>query len=335
MILIIQGMCMGAADIVPGISGGTMAFIMGIYEKLLLSINSINYANLRLLSHLQFRKFFENVEWKFLLALLTGICFSFLSLANLFHYILNDPIWRIYLYSAFLGLIAASVYFCAKQIPEWKGIHFVLLGIGMMIAWKLTNSSIDLSHLRQNTEASGLNPWLMFCGAIAVTALLLPGISGSYMLTILGVYPSVIGALADFTKHLKLLTIDWEALSLLSNLGIGILIGGVLFSRVVYWLLKHYHGMTIALMTGFMVGAIKSIWPFWSYTQVTSPLKVERGVILQLQEAYIPSSSDPHLWIGIACAVCGCAAVITIERLARKSLVINNPAPINDADYTS
>lgn len=384
-LLMLQGICMGAADIVPGISGGTMAFIMGIYERLLLSINTFSLTNLKLLTSLQFRQFFQNIAWEFLLALGFGIFTAFLLLANALHAILNDPIWRTYLYAAFMGLIIASIYFCAKQIPKWTLLHIFGLLAGIVAAFFLTtisfkaneelwdvSSPIALSHdvdtspynydksrqvfvgVNQATLSAMLakgvivsetmtynmakeplpvkevigtyhhttvDYWLIFCGVVAVTALLLPGISGSYMLTVLGVYPLVIGALADFTYHLKHFRFDVDAFSILGHIALGVMIGGVIFARGISWLLKHYKSTTISIMTGFMIGALKAVWPFWTYEYYLNPLKVDKGVLLELKEVYMPPLNDPTLWLAVGCAFCGAALVLVIEWMAnRKTL---------------
>lgn len=383
--LFVCGICMGAADIVPGISGGTMAFIMGIYEDLLKSLSSINLTSLNHLFRFRLRAFFSSVGWEFLLALLSGIAFSFITLVHFFDSILNHEIYRTYLYAGFVGLIAASVAFCAKQLPHWQFKHVIAMGLGMVIAFFISGAEppqlysepsyhvyLELKHshssqkqlknyhqetqmllnvpesvleamlakslisketkvFSQRLQKEGvagdfvegkllhrLDLWLVLCGAIAVTALLLPGISGSYMLTILGVYSLAIGALADFLSSIKSRAFDLDAFMVLTSLSIGIIIGGMLFSRVVSWLLDNFHQITIASLTGFMIGAMRSVWPFWTFDHVLLPLKPERGPILKLAAPLLPDIYSSSFWISIAFAISGFTLVFVIEFLAQQ-----------------
>lgn len=362
------GMCMGAADIVPGISGGTVAFIMGFYNQLIDGIKNFSLSN-----------FSQN---KFLLALILGISISLISLVRFFDFLLGHETYRIYLYASFLGLILASVVFCAKQIEKWSLGTLIAFGLGITIAVLLTGTALKVnaheplydlyipikatqkqltnydvsrqslvavpqstiaamlakgllepetkafSHEKQ-TEGSiaslmafTLTPnhfdvWIIFCGAMAISAMLLPGISGSYLLTIFGVYPLVITALADVVEAAKSLTIDMEGITLLSNLLLGIIIGGLVFSRVASWLLAQYRNFSIALLTGFMIGALESVWPFWSYEYVLNPLKLERGAQLQVVDPILPEMGWT-LALSVLAMMAGFALVLLVEYLANR-----------------
>lgn len=317
--LVLCGICMGAADIVPGISGGTMAFIMGFYEDLLTSIKSLNTKSFALLFSLKFRQFRDVVAWEFLLALLAGISFSFIVLCHGVSYVLGHEVYRVYLYAAFSGLILASVVFCAKLVKTWEFKHVVALLVGGVIAFIFTDTTTTqpTTHYAMTT---GIDWWIVCCGAIAISAMLLPGISGSYLLTVLGTYPIVILALADFVSGLKQWHFDFHAFQILASMAIGIAIGAMLFSRVVTWLLHHYREITIASLTGFMIGAFRSVWPFWSYHYVVNPLRPERGAQLQPLEMLWPDISSLLFWQAIAFAITGFALVFLIEYIAvRKS----------------
>ncbi len=362
------GMCMGAADIVPGISGGTIAFIMGFYSDLLLSIKSLRVKN-----------FIRNPAVKFLGCLLSGIAFSLILLAPLFDQILNHEASRAYLYSGFLGLILASIVLCFKQIEKWYASTFFSLLLGSVLAFVLT--SVNLTPLsneqlydvpvafvteqtitnydaktktilnvpkttveamlakgvitketvlfnqqKQEIMPAGnlsnkaksfisLDLWLVFCGSIAVSALLLPGISGSYLLTILGCYSVAIGALADFIESAKILKFDADAFIVLSSLSIGIGLGAVMFSRVVLWLLNNYRSITISLMTGFMMGALQTVWPFWTYSYFLNPLKLNKGILLTPDFPILPALS-PSLLVSLLLTISGFALVFLVEYLA-------------------
>ena len=379
------GMCMGAADLVPGISGGTIAFIMGIYQGLISSLKSLNPKTLKLLLTCQFRPFFNTVAWEFMLALITGASLSFLLFAEAFDRILNDETYRVCLYAAFMGLILASAVFCAKQVKQWQMSCYAALFIGGVFAFILTGSDLtapaledgyrihlplekvanpskkELLNYREDIEVlsgvsektltamlakgtiipstpvydeqskekgtvvdfvtnlythSKINVWMIICGAIAICAMLLPGISGSYLLTILGAYPMVIGALADFVRSLKQFSFDTDAFFTLFSLALGIVIGAVGFARVLSWLLKHYHDLSIALLTGFMLGALRSVWPYWTYAYELLPLRLEKGPQILVVEPLMPNLDLSTTWVSFAFILAGFATVFVVEALA-------------------
>lgn len=383
------GLLMGAADIVPGVSGGTVAFILGIYEEFLDSIKSFNAQTLGYFLQLKYKKFFTEVKWKFLLCLLSGIVISLLSFAKLVDDILNHELYRSLMYAGFFGLIMASIVYCVKLLKGCSGKDIVALVIGAVIAFALTqpnaksvkddktlfdvpiqraymtHSNIEnvdrerslllgisgdqvaamvskkfitpttlvfdrayadyrqagqIAHYRAQ---SSVDIWLIICGIIAVSAMLLPGISGSYMLQILGVYGLVISALADLGEGLKHFTMEKEALWVLTNLLFGILIGALVFSRIVTYLLNTHRQMTLAALIGFMIGALRSVWPFWSYTYFLHPLKLENGPLLEPLNPIIPSTSDPLLPFAIAISL-GCFIfVYVLEWWANKKALAN------------
>lgn len=297
---------MGAADLVPGISGGTIAFIMGFYKELLISIKSFRIHTI-----------FSSQTTKFLGFLLSGIFLSLILLAPIFDRILNHEVYRTYLYSSFLGLVGASIVLSFKQIEKWHLHLKIALLIGGIIAFMLT--SIEIKPLNSEMLSSFIDPWLIFSGSLAVCALLLPGISGSYLLTILGSYPIVISALADLIQSAKKGVFDTSSFMILANLSVGILFGAILFSRLVLWLLNHYRNLTISLMTGFMIGALPTVWPFWSYSFFTHPLKPEKGLLLHATSPILPTISE--LFIPILLAFFGFALVFLVERQARNRSV--------------
>jgi putative membrane protein len=312
------GICMGAADIVPGISGGTMAFIMGIYEDLIISIKSLTPYAFKQLFLFRFKTFSKLVSWQFLLCLISGITVSFLSVAQLLHYILNHEIYRVYLYSAFLGLTLASIIFCSKQLTHWRGIDFACLFSGATIAFILTGTVLHTSEPLHSYQVAIFDWWLIACGAIAISAMLLPGISGSYLLTILGAYPIVIAALADLTANLQKGALAVSSLFILGNVLVGIILGGLIFSHVVSWLLRNYHNLTIAALTGFMIGALRSVWPFWTLEYFSDPFQPEKGLHLQIIDPILPDISSPLFWNSILLVIGGFALVFLIEFLSEQ-----------------
>ncbi len=385
--LFLFGILMGAADIVPGVSGGTIAFILGIYEEFLESIKSFNTQTLGYFLQLKYKKFFTEVKWKFLLCLLSGIVVSLLSFAKLIDHLLNNELYRSFLYSGFFGLILASIVYCAKLLKGCAGRDIIALVIGATLAFALTqtrNSSVKednslydvpietiyltrsnisnvdpekamllgisadqlvamlakkslspatpvfdraLKEYRQAGQIqhyqaqSSVDIWLIICGIIAVSAMLLPGISGSYLLQVLGVYGLVISALADLAEGLKHFTMEKEAVWVLTNILFGILIGALVFSRVVTYCLANYRQMTLAALIGFMIGAIRSVWPFWSYTYFLHPLKLDEGPLLEPISPVIPSTSDPYFFASIAICFSCFVLMYVIERMAIQKAV--------------
>lgn len=376
----ISGLCMGAADIVPGISGGTVAFILGVYPELLSSLNSFNIDAFKKLLKGECVSFFTSVQWRFLLALVSGIVVSLITLAQFFSDILAHETYRVYLYSGFMGLILASIWYCARQLTVWRSVYLVALLGGALSAYLLTSAVLqpnaqetvynvdigeqDLSQTVVNYQdqhllnvpvttlsamlskgiiqpetqvtkvgsniqvradqvalthfSPSLDLWIICCGAIAISAMLLPGISGSYLLTILGVYGLVIAALADFVRGAKAGIFEMEAFLILASMSIGVVLGAIIFSRVVSWMLSNYHNATIATLTGFMIGAMGSVWPFWTYQYSLLPLKLDKGPQLEVVQPIFPDVSSPLFLKACAFAIAGFALVLVLERVANK-----------------
>lgn len=320
--LIFFGICMGTADIIPGISGGTIAFIMGFYEELLNSIKSINLKSFNQLLRGHYRQFFHMISWKFLLGLTTGIVLAMICLAHTVIYILNHEHYRVLLYATFFGLIIGSSILCGWQLKGWSVSHISIFLMTAIVAFLLTGTAFlqtSPSNSFIQTDASQIfNGWIIFCGAIAISAMLLPGISGSYLLTILGMYPIVLGALADFVLGLTHGKFDMSSFMILTNLLIGIVAGALLFTRCISWLLNRYHDLAIAALTGFMVGALRSVWPFWTYEYKLSPLTPEKGPQLGIVDAILPNFVEPYTWVAIALALLGASAVFILNSIAQK-----------------
>ncbi len=243
IIIALKGMAMGAADAVPGVSGGTIAFISGIYEELITSISNVKLSLLKTLTKDGFVPFWKEVNGNFLLALLSGIIISFVSFMRLAKYLIEQH--PVLIWSFFFGLILVSIYFVGKQITKWKISTVVVLLIGVVVAYYITN----LPSLAANS-----NPfYLLFAGALAICAMILPGISGSFILVILGAYKTLSDALHDWDIKRLILFVAGAVVGLLS------------FSRVLKWLFKNYHNLTLALLTGFIFGSLNKVWP-WKKT---------------------------------------------------------------------
>jgi putative membrane protein len=244
-ILFLKGLGMGSADVVPGVSGGTIAFITGIYEELLRSINSFDATAFQLLFSFKIKEFWHHVNASFLFPLILGILLSALSLAKVIAYLLEQH--PIQLWSFFFGLIIISSISVAKEIDKWSFVTVLSGLIGVVMAYFITVI----------TPASTPDDlWFIFiCGAIAICAMILPGISGSFILLILGKYTFIITSLKDFNTPVIAVFV------------IGCIIGLFTFSRLIAWFLAKFHFHAIALLAGFMLGSLNKIWP-WKVTEL-------------------------------------------------------------------
>lgn len=233
-------MAMGAADVVPGVSGGTIAFISGIYEELITSINTINLELFKILKQKGFKAFWGKVNGNFLLALFAGIFISVFSLAKFLSWLLeNEPIL---LWAFFFGLVFASVLFVGKEIKKWSLLTVIVFLTGAILAFIIT-------ELPPNENVDSL-PYLLLSGALAVCAMILPGISGAFILVLLGSYKTILDAVHE-----------WDV-KIVITVAIGAVFGLLSFARLLKWMFTHYKNLTLALLTGFILGSLNKIWPW-------------------------------------------------------------------------
>lgn len=286
-----KGMCMGAADVIPGVSGGTIAFIMGIYAELLDSIKSVNGEALKLLLKGKIGAFWKHINGTFLASLFAGILISVFSLAKLMKYLLEFhpvPLW-----SFFFGLILASAVYILKGLDKWSIRNIISLLVGVAIG-----AFICLASPGQTPDAL----WFIFLsGAIAICAMILPGISGSFILLLLGKYAFVMEAVS--TLNIPVLVV----------FAAGACIGIVCFSHFLSWLLKKFYMLTIALLSGFMIGSLLKVWP-WKVpgAQEGFDYPALPGTFEQV------TGADPQLLMSIGFMVLGLAIVLLIEFMASK-----------------
>lgn len=240
---------MGAADVIPGVSGGTIAFITGIYDQLIESINSINGTALKLFFSGKFKEFWKHINGSFLVSLFCGILVSVLSLAGLMQYLLeHHPIQT---WAFFFGLIVASSIFILRGIQGWnmKSAMFPVLGVVL---------GIVVCTLSPTQTPDAL--WFIFLsGAIAICAMILPGISGSFILLILGKYKYIMGAITGLTTGAAV----GESLVILCVFAVGAVCGILAFSRLLHWLLARFNKETLMVLAGFIIGSLVKVWP-WS-----------------------------------------------------------------------
>lgn len=239
-LITLKGVAMGAADAVPGVSGGTIALISGIYEELISTISNVNISLIKTFRQDGFKTFWKALNGNFILALLIGILTSFASFMRLAKYLIEEH--PVLIWSFFFGLIIASIFFVGKQIKKWSLATIISLIIGAFAAYYVTTLP---------SMASNSNPLFLFlAGAIAICAMILPGISGSFILVILGAYKTLSDSIHDW---------DFKRIAIFA---VGAVVGLLSFSRVLKWLFKHYHNTTLALLTGFIVGSLNKIWPW-------------------------------------------------------------------------
>jgi putative membrane protein len=294
VVLGVKGFAMGTADIIPGVSGGTVAFITGIYEQLIDAIRSVNIDVIKDLATLNLTSALAAVHLKFLLPLLAGIALAVVSTARLMHHLLHN--YPVEIWSLFFGLIAASILMVASHIGNKKAGTWIAVAAGAVIAWLITGLiPVDTPET-----------WwfVLLCGMIAICAMILPGISGAFLLLILGKYEYITGAIKN---PFELANIGIIAVFLL-----GCTVGIMGFSRVLHWLLQKKHDLTIALLTGFMIGAMRKVWP-WKETLES---KVIRGKEYILREANVlPDMSEPNFFIAIGLMAAGFVFVLLLERV--------------------
>jgi putative membrane protein len=300
IILLLKGMGMGAADVVPGVSGGTIAFITGIYTELIDSIKSFDASIVQLLFKGKFKEIWEKVNGNFLLTVFLGIGISVVTLASVLKNLLETH--PVLVWSFFFGLIVASAIYVAKQIEKWNLSSIIAIIAGTILAYYITVV----------TPAETTESWwfLILSGALAICAMILPGISGSFILLLLGKYEFILTAVSEFN------------ITVIALVGIGAVAGIISFSKLLSWLLHKYYSATIALLAGFMVGSLNKIWP-WKETVSTfvdrhgetKPL-FQKNVLPQTFENVTGEPSQ--LTFAIILAIVGFALIFIIERYSGK-----------------
>jgi putative membrane protein len=296
ILLVLRGMGMGAADVIPGVSGGTIAFITGIYEELVFSIKSINLLAVRLFFTGRWRSFWKQINGNFLLSVFAGIFISVLSIARVLEYLLEHH--PVLIWSFFFGLILASSYVVSRKITRWEYPKVVALVGGIGIAFYITSVTPATT-----TDAFW---FVILSGALASCAMILPGISGSFILLLLGKY--------EFALH----AVNERIILDLLLLGAGAIAGLVLFANLLSWLLKKYYEITIAVLVGFMIGSLNKIWP-WKETLKT--ILVEGEVRPLVEKNILPSlgSAEDQVWMALLMAGLGIALILLLEMVLSRN----------------
>lgn len=304
--LILRGMAMGASDIVPGVSGGTMALILGIYEELINSIRAIGRPEfLRPALRLQIKPALQALNWQFLLAVGLGILTAIVTLAGALEWLLVHQ--TVYIWSFFFGLVLASAFTVSRRIPKWNVPLLLIFAVGTVAAFIIVGL----------VPAQTPNTWwfLILSGALASCAMMLPGISGAFILFILGKYEYVLAAVNNR---------DFLTLALVA---VGAAFGLVTFAQILSWLFKRYHDMTIAVLIGLMIGSLRKLWPWkvdtaWLTDSAGNYVLDSHGELLVSQQINVlpdlaTQAGTIEFVLAAGLAGIGMAAIIILERIAR------------------
>ena len=289
----LRGFLMGSADVVPGVSGGTIAFITGIYEALIDAINAVNLKFVRRLLTLQWRAAFAEFPWQFLLALAIGLGAAVLTMAHFLSWALTH--YETYVWGFFFGLIVASIMLVLRRVRRWTPVAvLLLLTFAVAMYWLVGVTPHEMPHTPL---------FLFFSGALAICAMILPGISGAFILVLLGQYHYVLEAVVSQ---------DWGTLIVVAA---GAAAGLLVFARVLKWLFSRYHDLTVAALIGLMIGSLRKIWP-WKLT-LQSEIEPDGNVIPLVQQNILPTLTvEAFLVIGLA--LLGLILVVGIEWLAER-----------------
>jgi putative membrane protein len=296
-LLAAKGFAMGTADIIPGVSGGTVAFITGIYTQLLTAINSVGVPALKRLLAFDLKGAIAAIHLRFLVVLLFGIGAAVVSTARLMHYLMAEhpvPTW-----ATFFGLILASVVVVAREVDGiTRPPSLAAVALGAVAAYVF----VGLIPVQTPNDA-----WFLFlAGSIAICAMILPGVSGSFLLLILGKYAYVTGAIKNPFAD--------GSLMIIATFGAGAVVGLLGFSRVLVFLLARFRGVTMAVLTGFMIGALRKVWP-WKEVLETRVVRDKVHVIRD--QNVLPDAFDGEVMLAVGLAVVGFVLVLTLERLAQ------------------
>lgn len=294
-IITLKGMAMGAADVVPGVSGGTIAFISGIYEELITSINNVDISLFKTLRKDGLAAFWKKLNGNFLLALFLGIAISVVSLAKFISWLLvTQPIL---VWSFFFGLVVASVFFVGKSIEAWNWKTIGMLILGTVIAYFVT--VLPPSH---NIDSL---PYLFLCGALAICAMILPGISGAFILVLLGSYKTILDAVHE--RDFKIIL----------TVGFGAIFGLLSFSKLLKWMFNNHKNMTLAVLTGFILGSLNKIWP-WKKVLESENFGDKIITIKESNISPFAFDGDNQLMFALILAILGFSLIFVLEKIASK-----------------
>lgn len=296
LLISLKGIAMGAADTVPGVSGGTIAFISGIYEELINSISQIDFSLLKTWKNQGFTEVWKKINGNFLIALILGILFSVFTIMRLTKYLLEHH--PIAIWAFFFGLVLASIWFVAKQIRQWQVGTILALILSAAAAFWITTFSAS--------NGTPTSEWFLFVGgAIAICAMILPGISGAFIFVLMGIYGEITTAVADFDIKKILVT------------GLGMITGLLVFSKVLKWLFAKHEQITLAALTGFIAGSLNKIWP---WKEVLQSKVINDETVILAEKSIWPNdfNGDPLLIQALLFFIFGFLLIFALEVLSNK-----------------
>ncbi len=316
ILLFLKGMAMGAADVVPGVSGGTMAFITNIYETLIQSLNNIDVTAIKLLFKGRIVSLINRINGFFLLTILVGVLSAVFTLAKIVLFLLNnypDLIW-----SFFMGLILASAWVVSQRVKEWDFVILFWLILGGLTAYFITESGV--------IEMPNSGFYIFLSGIVSIMAMILPGISGSFLLVILGKYKLIISAMSSVGEFVRsglpaLIKGQWQTFQgVWSNTDVltlvffytGTLTGLLTFAKILNWLFRKYHDITVAVLTGFLIGSLNKVWPWKETVSYYTDRHGERKPLEQ--ENILPHTFDPEVFYALGLVAVGFLIVFFLEK---------------------
>jgi putative membrane protein len=309
-LITLKGLAMGAADVVPGVSGGTIAFISGIYQELIDTINKVDFTFFPSWKKNGFKIAWQQINGSFLLALLSGIFISILTFSKIItHLLVTQPIL---VWSFFFGLVIASIFFVGKQIDKFSigSISFFILGT--VLSYYIT--------IAEPVASPDSYPYLFLSGFIAIIAMILPGISGAFILVLMGSYSVVIGTINIFREALLTFNIELLVQSILKlgTFAIGAILGLKLFSKVLHWMFDHHRNTTMALLTGFMLGSLNKVWP-WKKV-LSNRIDSHGNEVAFMEKSILPQNfeGDNLLLIAILLMIAGFLTIFILDKVANK-----------------
>ncbi len=288
---------MGAANVIPGVSGGTIALITGIYSRLINAIKSCDLTALKLLLAKDFTELWRHTDGRFLSAIMLGVIVSIVSLAKLFEFLLEH--YERFTMAFFFGLILLSLYYVARKITSWSGSVITALVIGTIIAIAIA--------LRVPATENDAFVYVFLCGVVAISSMILPGLSGSFVLILMGNYALVLSAISSFN------------LGVLVPLALGCAVGLIVFANILAWVFERFENQTLALMTGFVLGSLVVIWP-WKTAEMQTVIREGKPPkeVVSSYDWFMPSISSSDTLIAVALMIAGAVSIALMEKFAGK-----------------
>jgi putative membrane protein len=310
LLISLKGIAMGAADVVPGVSGGTIAFISGIYQELIDSINKFDLKTILSVRKNGIKATWAALNGNFLLALISGIFISILTFSKVITFLLdNHPIL---VWSFFFGLVLASILLIWKQITHWKYYSLFALLLGTFVSYYIT--------IAKPVASPDSLPYLFLSGFVAIIAMILPGISGAFILLLMGSYQTVIGTINQFREGIALFNMEilGQAMIKLMTFAVGAILGLKLFSKILHWMFAHHKNTTLAVLIGFMIGSLNKIWP---WKQVLETRINSHGELVPfLEKSILPKhfEGNPQIIGAIVMVLFGFILIVGLEKIAAK-----------------